>query len=200
MEQWVGIVIFVGVMVLVVAVVLLLNAKFSKKRAERKPQLIDGMRRAVEKAAPQAKEYAVVMAQAEKDTMSLLKDEAQRAAKQAAVTAVGAMLGVRARLRTDENGPMKFVLAYQDNEIFAVCVGNPAFDNIQPDTDCILHLTRQNVEKIKLGSGGKTTFCMRDGGQFIVSLPMAAASEIEQTAEIKDFKEFVKTFAQVINE
>lgn len=200
MDQWVGIAIFVGFIVLVLVLSLLLSAKFRKKRANRKPQLLDGMRRAVVGAVPQAQGYSVVMAQAEKDTMSLLKEGAKGAAKQVAVATVGALLGVRANLRTYGNHPPKFVLAYRGSEIFAVCVGNPSFDNIQADPDCILHLTRQNVEKIKLGSSGRTTFYLQGGTQFIVSLPAAAASDIEQTDEVKGFKEFIKTFAQVVNE
>lgn len=45
MDQWVGIAIFVGFIVLVLVLSLLLGAKFRKKRANRKPQLLDGMRR-----------------------------------------------------------------------------------------------------------------------------------------------------------
>lgn len=200
MAQWIGIVIFVGFIALILALVFLLKSSLGKKRAQKKPQLFDGMRRAVAEVVPQAQGYPVVMAQAEKDTMALLKETGEDFAKKFAVTAVGAMLGVRATLRTYGDRPPKFILAYRGDEIFAVCVGYPSFDNIKADPDCILHLTRQTVERIKLGAGGTTTFCLQGGAQFIVTLPMAAASEIEQVSEIKDFKEFVKTFAQVVNE
>ena len=142
----------------------------------------------------------MVMAQAEKDTMSLLKEAGGDFARQFAVAAVGAVFGVRANLHTYGSHPPKFVLAYRGDEIFAVCVGNPSYNTIEADTECILHLTRQTVEKVKLKASGRTTFYLQGGTQFIVSLPLAAASEIEQKEEVDNFKKFLTEFAQVVNE
>lgn len=200
MSQQTGIFIMVGGILVMVVLMLLVKKKLDGKRAKKKPALLDAMRKAVGEAVPQAAGYPVVMAQAEKDTMSLLKEAGGDFAKQFAVAAVGAALGVRANLRTYGSRPPKFVLAYRGDEIYAVCVGNPSFDTIQADPECILHLTRQTVEKVKLKSSGRTTFYLQGGTQFIVSLPMAAASEIEQKEEVSNFKEFLSGFAQVVNE
>ena len=183
MSQASGILIMFGGILVVLLLMLLLRAKLNSKRAKKKPALFKAMHRAVEEAVPQAKGYPVVMAQAEK-----------------AVAAVGAVFGVRANLHTYGSHPPKFVLAYRGDEIFAVCVGNPSYNTIEADTECILHLTRQTVEKVKLKASGRTIFYLQGGTQFIVSLPLAAASEIEQKEEVDNFKKFLTEFAQVVNE
>lgn len=200
MSQASGILIMFGGIFIVLLLMLLLRAKLNSKRAKKKPALFEVMHRAVEEAVPQAKGYPVVMAQAEKDTMSLLKEAGGDFARQFAVAAVGAVFGVRANLHTYGSHPPKFVLAYRGDEIFAVCVGNPSYNTIEADTECILHLTRQTVEKVKLKASGRTTFYLQGGTQFIVSLPLAAASEIEQKEEVDNFKKFLTEFAQVVNE
>ena len=200
MNQASGIIIFVGGILAMLLLMLLLRAKLNSKRAKKKPALFEAMHRAVEEAVPQAKGYPVVMAQAEKDTMSLLKEAGGDFAKQFAVAAVGAVFGVRANLHTYGNQPPKFVLAYRGDEIFAVCVGNPSYNTIKADMECILHLTRQTVEKVKLKASGRITFYLQGGTQFIVSLPPAAASNIEQKEEVANFKSFFSGFVQVVNE
>lgn len=92
MSQASGILIMSGGILVVLLFMLLLKAKLKSKRAKKKPALFDAMHRAVEEAVPQAKGYPVVMAQAEKDTMSLLKEAGGDFAKQFAVAAVGAVL------------------------------------------------------------------------------------------------------------
>lgn len=93
MNQASGIIIFVGGILVMLLLMLLLRAKLNSKRAKKKPALFAAMHRAVEEAVPQAKGYPVVMAQAEKDTMSLLKEAGGDFTKQFAVAAVGAVLG-----------------------------------------------------------------------------------------------------------
>ena len=182
MSQASGILIMFGGIFVVLLLMLLLRAKLNSKRAKKKPALFEAMHRAVEEGVPQAKGYPVVMAQAEKDTMSLLKEAGGDFARQFAVAAVGAVFGVRANLHTYGSHPPNFVLA------------------IEADTECILHLTRQTVEKVKLKASGRTIFYLQGGTQFIVSLPLAAASEIEQKEEVDNFKKFLTEFAQVVNE
>lgn len=76
MSQASGILIMLGGILVVLLLMLLLRAKLNSKRAKKKPALFKAMHRAVEEAVPQAKGYSVVMAQAEKDTMSLRRRRA----------------------------------------------------------------------------------------------------------------------------
>lgn len=81
-------VIIIPLLVLVPAFIV--KIVLTRKRAARKPQVIRQMQTAVEQVIPQAKGYTVVLAQAEKDTMSILKEAGEDFTRQFAVAAVGA--------------------------------------------------------------------------------------------------------------
>lgn len=172
----------------------------TRKRAARKPQVIRQMQTAVAQVIPQAKGYTVVLAQAEKDTMSILKEAGEDFTRQFAVAAVGAALGYHAHYRVCPDRLPQFILAYRGDDLYAVCVDRPRFNDIQVDKDCMLHLTRQTVEKVKIGAAGLMTFFLKGGTKFIVTIPTAGIAEISQAAEQKDFKAFCRNFSQVIND
>lgn len=194
-----------AILVIIIPLIVLIPAfivriTLTRKRANRKPLVIQQMQAAVEQVIPQAKGYPVVLAQAEKDTMTALKEAGGDFARQFAVKAAGAALGFRATYRSYGDKLPQFILAYRGDEIYAVCVDRPCLNDIQIDRECMLHLTRHTVEKIKVKATGLTTFFLQGGTKFIVTIPVAGIAEINQEAEQKDFKAFIKNFSQVVNE
>lgn len=195
MKSTMGLILFFGFAILVAVLIIFLG----KGKKEKSGQSFDGlMADTLKKAVPQAQDCKVVMAQGSKDTLSALKDGGGELLAKASVKLAGAALGQNLRLRTSYASPPYFILGYNSQELYAVCVGeHPTKSELVPDGELVLHMTPANLAKITFGMGGKITFVLKDTkATLIVTVTTFGVPMQGQPENCKEFTAFIKEFAQ----
>lgn len=103
----------------------------------------------------------------------------------------------KVHVHSDDSDDDRYILAYNDSELYLIPIIKK-YDEMEifPDSQGILKLDTENVEKVKYSSSGKTTIVLKDKqGKFSVT-PALQFFDKPDVARKEECKEALRKFAQ----